>query len=837
MSLARLQARQANKGQPAQHPAPIHQAGQGRPDRTSFTIFRQPPQEDTLALPAVGATSHTAPASRVAPAAPTQSTPPVDPSYRRKAGEPPFVRSRDETNMRWAPRDNAAQKTDQRRPQPGTYWMPYDWTNSLKHGTFMETISAFIRAEKEDHKVMRDRDPDGYGDAILRHCRRMLASSNADLLRIISSGNLAREMWLKNKKIHSYILGLTKRSRHTPVIYKMEFVREYDNVAATPNQLRQIMAIAEQFNLPPDQQGDEIKAAKAKWERKHTKTEYYTENGRKKTRQVKDTLREAELASMLAAMKARLDDIPISMQNLPEEMPMGEVGYAKKGETRMEQHMKQSSSNKLMVLFFYVAQQIFKGRDTLIIRGNVIYCIWDENQASLAEAFFSVIASAYTKTGHGFSYTPAGVTVTSIFKTKWAWNLLGREATYTSRLIERMEADNHKTMVWARSRGVEDGGDQDELTEAELAARVADLEFLRDLERKLLGSTLFTNQVYSYLRRVVHDVEKSEAAGIASDAPLPMSETSSTSKPSSEPSSEKDSDEEMHDDASAADMSDLPFFGSDDLVYRQNDDARQMGLVYNRFVDPPTSHNAFVVAGALQSGSDDLAAGRDDWGVMPSTTRADGQSGVTFPNISSAGAQRGMSRPLLSRKSGKAPVASVPSGAARTPAAPVPRAFDNDENWDQVQLRQVMDESESTSKGGWLPVEMQQAMAESKAAADAANRILQRNAGGQGSSLRPFAGMLSQLSLPSRGQSQPSAIKGMQSTMPSSPPPLYRSQPETGSELSNLDPEDQRLVDQRQALHAANRRAHDDSTLRDHEIADDTAQEDDFDDTMEDVGA
>nr|OQO29391.1 hypothetical protein B0A51_02209 [Rachicladosporium sp. CCFEE 5018] len=848
-----------------------HQAGQSRPGRTDYTVFapQQPesitptPEDDPpVAARATRAASRARSRSVRAPSASSQpvrrpaattefdiATPPptqsatatratpdavsADPAYRRKAGDPPFVQAKDRTNMQWVPQAD----TDQRRPGPGTYWMPYDWTNALEHGTFIETVYAFILAEKQDHKVMQDRDKNNTGDIILWHCRRMLASTNPSLLRIITSGNLARELFLRNPSIHNFVLGLTQRSPHTATIYVMEMVNEQTRLAATPNQLLAIAAIAEQFNWSPARQSDEIKSAKQKWERKFKKYRKEIVNGKGKNVAYPDTLRESELRSMLDALKARINDIPLAMRNTAEAMPMREVGYAGKGDGRIAAHQKQNSSNKLMVLFFYVAEELFTGAQKLVIKGHTVYCIWDENQASLAEILFSVLGWAYTKTGHGFSFTPAGLSNTSIWMDEWSWNFIGREAVYLTRLLERLEEDNRRSLAWAREHGAIEGANVP--SAAEIAARIDDRIFLCDIEHKVAKSTKDDRDYHAYARRIVEDVIKRDGYDIASDVELPMSgymETSPAQSPGKKSddedlwgitperkrgsksvevdeqgdhdtteSSDTDGSDDVFGASAAEDVDDdpaaLPYFGSRNVVRGRGGKAREVDDIVAGFANLSSTGNEYLTARPLHAPSDGLADGRDGWAPLPLTR---------IPN------SRAQPSALASSGAFGGDVHVDGSSAAPTVRKPAQAKT--------LLLRGANDDD-------WNPFDIQRAVGESLQSATVVNNTAQPGDGAQGSSLRPLA-QPSQSSLPvqTQGRSQQSAAPAMPSTLPSSPPLL----PGHGLDvhIDDMDSVAQREYREAVELQQANRERNSDDILGDDEMQDTTTAQE-FDESME----
>nr|OQO27417.1 hypothetical protein B0A51_07868 [Rachicladosporium sp. CCFEE 5018] len=358
---------------------------------------------------------------------------------RVKAGLPPFRRAVDVDNVKWRPGDFGTSKSTtpaMRLVKKGHYWMPYDWKNALEYGMFVETARAWIEAEYKDHAAINERAHDSMA-TLIRHVRRIIASTRKELFPYLTGGNLSRAMFLKEQPVFDIVQNLTRLSKTLPSIYLMEMVRKRDCQGMKPDELRRIIEVAREYTRA--RRSDNAQNA-------------FDEYALKKD----DELRAIELHAFLDALEAMLEDMPASEHDQPLVMCMRETGYAKKGIYRIKQHEKGRSTNAMMLLFTCIANVIFP--DRFMIKGHVIYIIWDEEQGMVAEPFFSSINSAYTRTGRGFSWWPAGLfaNTKSLRDEPWAWGAWAeQEIVAETPILDRLREDNEamKTFMAAAHGG------------------------------------------------------------------------------------------------------------------------------------------------------------------------------------------------------------------------------------------------------------------------------------------------------------------------------------------------------------------------------------------------
>ncbi|KAF2648995.1 hypothetical protein K491DRAFT_722096 [Lophiostoma macrostomum CBS 122681] len=90
--------------------------------------------------------------------------------------------------------------------------------------------------------------------------------------------------------------------------------------------------------------------------------------------------------------------------------------------TRFRKHRKHDeSSHTIMNLFQAVSIHLFD--DRYVLHQFVLFPIWEEDQAALAEKIFTILTKASIKESGGFAYHPAGQSVNSISKvTEAEWS-------------------------------------------------------------------------------------------------------------------------------------------------------------------------------------------------------------------------------------------------------------------------------------------------------------------------------------------------------------------------------------------------------------------------------
>jgi hypothetical protein len=153
-----------------------------------------------------------------------------------------------------------------------------------------------------------------------------------------------------------------------------------------------------------------------------------------------------ETTHFIRMLRDRLTKIPLEDHDEPLQFPLVEVGYSVRCINRLQQHASHNSSNFIMNL----AEAIFETQRVHFhtaygIKQFVIYLIWNDDQAEIAEVGFSKLTESYTHNGGGFSHYPAGLSNHSASKVsgrEWSgakMYMLGRSPLLHNRAFQIRE--------------------------------------------------------------------------------------------------------------------------------------------------------------------------------------------------------------------------------------------------------------------------------------------------------------------------------------------------------------------------------------------------------------
>ncbi|RMZ70069.1 1114670KZM18619.1 methyltransferase [Pyrenophora seminiperda CCB06] len=154
-------------------------------------------------------------------------------------------------------------------------------------------------------------------------------------------------------------------------------------------------------------------------------------------------------------IQTRWLETPASLRDTPFEYPPAECGYSKDSHVRLAQHRAHQSSNHVMNLVEDVCTHlhrtgIFEHHFTM--HQFIIYLIFQQSQAAIAEIFCSGLLQVWVENGGGFNAYPAGLSVESSRRVSGdQWTLHERHARLESFLVDNMRLQQQRADEWRKA--------------------------------------------------------------------------------------------------------------------------------------------------------------------------------------------------------------------------------------------------------------------------------------------------------------------------------------------------------------------------------------------------
>ncbi|KAI5360429.1 hypothetical protein Slin14017_G086040 [Septoria linicola] len=242
-------------------------------------------------------------------------------------------------------------------------------------------------------------------------------TSHPAVLRSIIAGTLARDAKTKPEiaRVLSSMRVQTQNNKMPQPAHYINLLVDSRGHSPTPNQLLAALDVMKHdyIGSRSNHMAHKIDSFRRPIPKDATpRTQYwkrkYLSNGGTRSQN-----RNRQFAKFDDRLRRRLVAIPQHLRDKPLQHPLTELGYTHKTDARLKVHQRHSSSTFLMNLMEAVLGLLFPGE--FAIAQYVIFLCSRTEQGAIGELFFSLLSQAYTSTGGGFNYFPAGRSVRSVY--------------------------------------------------------------------------------------------------------------------------------------------------------------------------------------------------------------------------------------------------------------------------------------------------------------------------------------------------------------------------------------------------------------------------------------
>ncbi|KAG9195109.1 hypothetical protein G6011_00229 [Alternaria panax] len=240
-----------------------------------------------------------------------------------------------------------------------------------------------------------------------RECLHILASASSVLAAAVE-GNLVRRMQTESTLQQEYVT-IFKSALDQPSIY-IHLLADCDGNAPTPSQYLKIR----DFVIDYLSQG---KVSEHAWQIDKISPPLVTqhdpaEGHRKYLHTTSRSEKRVKILELFCqGVGKRYDETPVSLREIPLRYPLSECGYSINSHERLAQHRARKSSNNVMNLVEDICTHlhhigIFAQHFTM--HQFIVYLIFRQEQARIAEIFISGLLQVWVKDGGGFNAYKAG---------------------------------------------------------------------------------------------------------------------------------------------------------------------------------------------------------------------------------------------------------------------------------------------------------------------------------------------------------------------------------------------------------------------------------------------
>jgi hypothetical protein len=324
------------------------------------------------------------------------------------------------------------------------------WARLLRSQHYQPIISEVLAEElpKYENSIVIDAT-----DRVshTRECAQILASAPSVLTAAVE-GNLVRRM-LTEPTLQQEYVTILERAREQPSIY-IHQLADHDGNSPTPDQYLKILEFVNDYLS----QG---KASEHAWQIDNIShppvPQHQSAKGHRKYLYIKDrSERRVETLELFCeGGRKRYDETPASLRDTPFRYPPGECGYSIKSHKRLAQHRAHQSSNYVMNLVEDICTHlhntgIFTQHFTM--HQFIVYLIFREDQARIAEIFISGLLQVWVKDGGGFNAFQAGhsaSTANRVSDKEWASH--ERNTKLYSRMMENIRQQRLRADEWRQA--------------------------------------------------------------------------------------------------------------------------------------------------------------------------------------------------------------------------------------------------------------------------------------------------------------------------------------------------------------------------------------------------
>ena len=267
-------------------------------------------------------------------------------------------------------------------------------------------------------------------------CLDILASAPS-VLQSAVKGDLVSRMQIDSSLQQEHV-AIWERARKRPSIY-IHLLADRDGNAPTPNQLLTIcdMVIDYLSQGKVSEHAWHIDKISRPLVTQHQSTKGYRKYLHRTSRSEK---RVKTLELFCQGIRKRCDETPVSSRDTPLKYPPSECGYSINSPERLAKHRARQSSNYVMNLVEDICKHLYDigtFAQQLTMHQFIIYLIFRQEQASIAEIFISGLLQVWVKDSGGFNAYLAGHSTASAGKvTDAEWALHERNTKLDSPTME-----------------------------------------------------------------------------------------------------------------------------------------------------------------------------------------------------------------------------------------------------------------------------------------------------------------------------------------------------------------------------------------------------------------
>jgi hypothetical protein len=335
------------------------------------------------------------------------------------------------------------------------------WADLLSEKHYESLISEVLDAEMpkyEKSTVINATDRVTHK----RECLQILASPPSVLASAVK-GDLVRRMQV-DPSLQQEHIAIWERAWKQPSIY-IHLLADRDGNAPTPNQLLTIR----DFVIDYLSQG---KASEHAWHidkiSRQSVAQHLSTRGYRKYLQTtsRSERRVKTLELFCQGIRKRCDETPLSLRDTPLQYPPSECGYSINSPERLAKHRAHQSSNYVMNLVEDICKHLYDigtFAQHFTMHQFIIYLIFRQEQASIAEIFISGLLQVWVKDGGGLNAYLAGHSTSSAGKvTDEEWTSHERTTKLDSPMMENIRQQQLRAYEWQRALALADAKALDE---------------------------------------------------------------------------------------------------------------------------------------------------------------------------------------------------------------------------------------------------------------------------------------------------------------------------------------------------------------------------------------
>jgi hypothetical protein len=281
-------------------------------------------------------------------------------------------------------------------------------------------------------------------------CLQILASAPSVMAAAVQ-GNLVRRMQTEPSLQQEYVAVL-ERALNQPSIY-IHLLADRDGNAPSPNQYLKIRDFVVDYlsQGKTSEHAWQIDKISRPWVTQHQSAKSHRKYLHTTSRSDK---RVETLELFCQGVQKRCGETPASLRDTPFRYPPSECGYSIESHKRLAQHRAHQSSNYVMNLVEDICTHLHNVgifEQHFIMHQFIVYLIFREEQARIAEIFISGLLQVWVKDGGGFNAYQAGHSASTagrVSDEEWASH--ERNTKLYSPMMENIRQQQLRADEWRR---------------------------------------------------------------------------------------------------------------------------------------------------------------------------------------------------------------------------------------------------------------------------------------------------------------------------------------------------------------------------------------------------